>query len=452
MIIKNGMPNKEERLMIPLTRSLCGRFASALLLMALTATISFPQTNTENFAQFRFNFNNPGARATGMGGAFVSISDDATASESNPAGLTALIRPEISLEGKGIQFTNKVNNFSATGTAANYTVESHEFKQAVFSPSFVSAVYPLRRMTFSVYRYELVHFESKYFTKGAFVSPLKDGTTFFPVNSDTKLTAVNWGASMGYKFSGKFSVGISGGASVGSVTSTLTRYLIPVFNPGTVANEATIDGSDTQFFLNAGIIYHPTDELAIGAIYKHRPSFSVENVFRIASTPADSIAKKMIKISIPSSIGLGVSYRPTDVLTLAVDAVYIQYSRLTDDLVPTISEQYLSAADFKVDNGVEIHGGAEYVFLIRSVALVVRGGAYLEPDNRIRWVGKVDDTTDPNRTFSRQLSATLFQKGDSYVHGTFGLGLVLSNNFQFDVAGNVSSVTKELTGSLVVRF
>ena len=25
------------------------------------------QTNTENFAQFRFNFNNPGARATGIG-------------------------------------------------------------------------------------------------------------------------------------------------------------------------------------------------------------------------------------------------------------------------------------------------------------------------------------------------------------------------------------------------
>jgi len=39
------------------------------------------QTNTENFSQFEFNFNNPGARATGIGGAFISIADDATAAE-----------------------------------------------------------------------------------------------------------------------------------------------------------------------------------------------------------------------------------------------------------------------------------------------------------------------------------------------------------------------------------
>jgi hypothetical protein len=290
------------------------------------------------------------------------------------------------------------------------------------------------------------------------VSPLTDGTTFFPVRSQTKLKVVNWGASAGFKLSNKVSLGLSAGASVGKVQSTLTRYQIPVFDPGTVANEATIDGSDTKVFFNVGIIYHVNDQLAIGAIYKRRPSFSMDHTFRITDAPADTLIRKGIKFNVPSSIGLGVSYRPSDVLTISVDGVFIQYSQLVSDFVPTISEKYVTASDYKVDNGVEIHGGAEYVVLIQSVALVLRAGVYLEPDNRIRWDGIVDDqpnlptTERDNRTFARQLSATLFQKGDSYVHETFGLGVVLSNNFQLDVAGNLSSVTKEVVGSVVVRF
>ena len=38
-----------------------------------------------------------GARALGMGGAFIAIADDATAASWNPGGLTQLERPELSL-------------------------------------------------------------------------------------------------------------------------------------------------------------------------------------------------------------------------------------------------------------------------------------------------------------------------------------------------------------------
>ena len=37
-----------------------------------------------------------GARAVGMGGAFIAVADDATAASWNPAGLTQLKKPEIS--------------------------------------------------------------------------------------------------------------------------------------------------------------------------------------------------------------------------------------------------------------------------------------------------------------------------------------------------------------------
>src|SRR3989338_2646899 len=40
-----------------------------------------------------------GARAIGMGGAFIAIADDATAASWNPAGLVQLEKPEISAVG-----------------------------------------------------------------------------------------------------------------------------------------------------------------------------------------------------------------------------------------------------------------------------------------------------------------------------------------------------------------
>jgi len=97
----------------------------------------------ENFAQFRFNFNNPGARATGIGSALhVDLRTMPPTSEANPAGLTALLRPELSLEAKGIQFTTHVGIFPQIGTDANFSLVEKDFKSAVVSPSFVSVVYP----------------------------------------------------------------------------------------------------------------------------------------------------------------------------------------------------------------------------------------------------------------------------------------------------------------------
>ena len=46
----------------------------------------------------------------------------------------------------------------------------------------------------------------------------------------------------------------------------------------------------------------------------------------------------------------------------------------------------------------------------------------------------------------------LFQSGQSYAHGTFGVGCILSNNVQFDLAGDLSSVSNTAVGSLVIRF
>ncbi len=170
----------------------------------------------------------------------------------------------------------------------------------------------------------------------------------------------------------------------------------------TLANIATIDDKNTDFFVNVGILVRPVENLSIGLTYKKRPSFSLQQTYRFTNFPSDSTKTGPINFNIPSSYGIGISYRPTDVLTFAVDVVRVNYSSLTKNFAITLSPSYVAPADFAVDDGMEYHGGAEYVLFLKTIGIVFRGGGYLEPDNRIRWVGDVNDSADPVRIFNRK--------------------------------------------------
>lgn len=118
---------------------------------------AYALNNEKVFSQFQFNFLTPGARATALGGAFIGLADDATAVASNPAGLTTLTEPEVSLELKHITSTTEQ-------IYANRSVETpitrKEFDDVVESIPFVSLVYPYKLMTFSLYRQEVVNYKS----------------------------------------------------------------------------------------------------------------------------------------------------------------------------------------------------------------------------------------------------------------------------------------------------
>ena len=89
-----------------------------------------------------------GARAMGMGGAFVAVADDATAASWNPAGLTALTRPEFSF----VQDLSNFNDALPTHTNTNVsngtpsgatTFPASSVTKVSRNPEFVSATYPL---------------------------------------------------------------------------------------------------------------------------------------------------------------------------------------------------------------------------------------------------------------------------------------------------------------------
>jgi hypothetical protein len=64
---------------------------------AWLATAALVAATTTATAQDSLNRPGSGARAAGMGNAFIAVSDDGTAASWNPAGLSQLRKPELSL-------------------------------------------------------------------------------------------------------------------------------------------------------------------------------------------------------------------------------------------------------------------------------------------------------------------------------------------------------------------
>ena len=94
-----------------------------------TSALAFPGTNFSSVM-------GSGARAFGMGGAFIAIADDATAASWNPAGLNQLDLPEVSIVGAAF-YRNEDNTFGAypdasgdqsvTETRLNYFSATYPF-------------------------------------------------------------------------------------------------------------------------------------------------------------------------------------------------------------------------------------------------------------------------------------------------------------------------------------
>src|SRR6267143_1076492 len=116
--------------------------------LAVSAAVAVPlaaqNTDIESLSGLQFNFGNPGARSLGMGGAFLGLADDASAAEANPAGLTILRRPEVSVEGRNF-LEQQVLTTSGTFPAIERTAFTH-YSQRV-QPAFASIVYPVKKFT-----------------------------------------------------------------------------------------------------------------------------------------------------------------------------------------------------------------------------------------------------------------------------------------------------------------
>ena len=435
------------------------QLARCLLLLLATLVIARPVaagdaglTNTETFSGFQFNFNNPGARALGMGGAFVAVADDATAVVANPAGLTILQRPEISAEYKYTRFRNTINAFTNTPTdGATNTVHDRDFDDSVNTPSFFSFVYPTERVVLAAFVRELINYKSTFNTNGVFLTDPTDGSLqrLLPVKSDLEITAVNFGLGAAVNLEKENpllpNVGVSFEFSFGRINSQLQRFgtLGPDGPPDYSALQQTesVDGTDVGVGVNVGLLWHPMRDLSLGAVYRRGPKYDM--TFTTINNISGAASSLPFGFKVPDVYAGGAAYRFFERLTVAFEATYIQYSQLVKHfqvpLADTIATQY------KLDDVVELHLGAEYIFFIKNIPLAARGGFYTNQAHNIKYEGPLNNVDAVGERL-------LYAGGKNRYQGTVGLGIVPIPGFQLDFASNYSNALLEFSVSSVFRF
>lgn len=425
------------------------------------------------FSSFRFNFINPGSRATGMGQAFIALSDDATGSETNPAGLTALIKPQIFIEGRGIG-----NDF--------YTLEGPEYHNrysthgsTTFSPAFLSVVIPRRNWAFAVYRQELARYSvapwqpQVVLPEAVYQLGSQTPVTILEFSSRIKIRADNYGLSVARRWGEKINLGLSLRAC------RLGQDTAEYQNPGTLGYFFRIPEGDTEavmmrmkgacwgFSWTAGVIIKPLDWLKTGGVYRsgsrHRiPLVFDENVIsRITGLPVRSEIPDF-SIQIPDRFGWGVAIVPNSRLTFTCDVVRIEYGDMTRGFVNYIQTEFQD--DYRYDSGTEFHLGGEYTLFIGNTPFSLRGGFYTDPDNTLHFAGDPlqndvfhlapSVSLPPDQVISNfsSLQNALFPRRGTDYHATGGMGLTLRGHLQLDAAFDLSRDTGQFVISMLYNF
>jgi len=377
-----------------------------------------------------FRFNNPGARANAMGGAFIGLADDATAAYTNPAGLTILTKPEISVEYKIGKVTTEITD----------QVGRKEYKDTVSGLSFLSYVYPAENATIALFRHQLLNTETNYYW-------LESTTRFQKIK--VSLDAVTLGIGTGLKLTDTFSIGMSIGVAQLDYT-VMDKYFESTNAPYPNAlHKQNVSDTDNAEHYTISLLWNPLEELNLGLVYRMGPEFETTKMewkyYENLGGPGDGGYYQEWEydqvLKVPDIYGLGISYRFLPNLTATMDVNYIEYSDLADDFIT--EEDGTKESWFTIDDEVEIRAGLEYILQVNDTPLALRAGYYYRPDHRVYYDGG-DDPFFIN---------TFGDKGDDDDHiFSLGFGAVLSENLQIDVAAGAGKFIKEGSLSLVYRF
>ncbi len=487
---------------------IAGALVSVLVLAAAAAPAGAQSQNPDTAIQL--NLSPPGARSLGLGGAFVGLADDATAAYTNPAGLTNLTLggSEVAVELRHWQYNNSfldrghgLGDPVGIGADTVAGLERSESASSLSGLSFLSFAWVLPRgLTLAFYRHELAKFETRLESQGAFffgvpppvpgLPPLLPPVRSFPRRSRTDLEVLNYGISGAYELElprlGDLESTLSIGLGVSyfrldlSVRDEFFGFQLTdspsqpggLFGPPDFLGDNLLyvqeqSAGEDDFGFNLGWLWKlgRGQRWSVGGVFRQGPDFATR--FSIAPGPFGPLAfllelgespQSTGLLTIPDFFGLGVAFRAADGKTrLTLDLSKTRYSqRLRDftltlerlreflvtsgdpfNLIPQFDE---ASTGFRISDSDEVHLGLERVFLVVESLFVgtARFGVWNEPFHELEYDGVVP------------LTRALLDrpKGDE-LHYSVGFGLVIKEDYQIDLAVDLSDVTNTVSLSLV---
>lgn len=341
-----------------------------------------------------------GARAMGMGGAFIAIADDATAASWNPAGLIQLERPELSIVGAyfhrreefssslrpEINNTGEVDDTNINYFSATYPFQFH--KNMVVSINYQRLFEFKRRFSylldFSFAGLDLL--QDKHFSQDGSIGALGLAYAIEIIPKLSLGATLNiwtdklfWENGWKETFSER-SVGTQGGAPVTIDTHITDKY-------------SEFRGVNA----NLGLLWNMTKHLTLGAVVKTPFDASIRHEFSFAQTstfgpPVDitvtsqqSLPAEDVDLDMPLSYGIGLAWRVSDALSFDIDVYRTHWSDyiLTDSQgneFSPIDGRPKSQSD--VEDTTQVRVGGEYLFIPRerNVVVPLRAGLFYDPE------------------------------------------------------------------------
>lgn len=364
-------------------RRALGAAVGALGLTLALAAAAAAQTTTS------LNRVGSGARAAGMGDAFVSVSDDGTAASWNPAGLAQLRQPELSLvyvvSDRGLAFTS----VRSPDDRLSYSAMRSAFSTA--SLDFASAALP-----FSIARRPVTvqaGWHRQYQLGGDFGGDANRYRTSDPgvvigtVSHDDRVVGNIDVASFAgaVKLTARTAVGASVDFWRGDWTERIafaeTRG--PEDAPAFFSNNARQRIRGHNF--TAGLLMtYPS--WSAGLVY-HAPFWSRLSVIASASStagPALTADVPRARFHFPRSIGAGISHRLPGRWMVTADATHDQWTDAVVDSLPGVSGPVsffdnAPPALSTTRDTVSLNAGAEHLFVREGAVVPVRFGFGWEP-------------------------------------------------------------------------
>ncbi len=348
-----------------------------------------------------------GARAMGMGGAFIGVADDATAASWNPAGLIQLEKPEASMVG------------ACRYSAADYSSATHpeinnDDDVTDLNVNYFSLAYPFhlgKNMVVALNYQRLYEFKRNFsyrYDYGDAGLDLDQHTTF---DQDGYLGAL--GIAGAIEITPRFSLGVTlniwtdellwrNGWTENYHTSTIgTENGVPV----TINTRIEDDYADFRGInANLGVLWSINDALTFGAVFKTPFTATMTHEFNyndvktygapLNSTHPVSIAlKEDVALSMPMSYGVGCAYRFSDTVSMDIDLYRTHWS---DYAIKNDQGEKFSPIDGRpfhlsnVQDTTHVRLGGEYLFVFheKQAVLAMRGGLFLDQEP------SQDDTKD----------------------------------------------------------
>jgi long-subunit fatty acid transport protein len=358
------------------------RLVVAVLAGAATAAVA--QENS-------LNRPGSGARAAGMGNAFIAVSDDGTAASWNPAGLSQLRKPEISLVQSGSRRTTDLDGYRARDESAVFTTLTTP--NTAVDIEFASVAVP-----FSVAGRPVTlqgGWRRLYQLSGQVRGDMRRIPAFEEARPESLLRFDNatdgnvdlWSLAGAIRFTSRLSAGWSVDFYHGRWEDRFNVSDDPGILGPTDFLTSRITNRIGGHSLNLGLLLaYP--KVRVGAVYHGplRSEYGVTQSTRSNLTePFDASFESGTELHFPQSVGLGVAWLPKPLLRLALDFTYDQWTQFLIEGSPNSPHRPVSGFDALVPelsatrDTVTVNAGLERLFPVKGQFVPLRAGFSHEP-------------------------------------------------------------------------